>query len=150
MSVDPIRRTVVVEAPIEDAWVVFTGRMSAWWPMATHSLGQEDVETVILEPRAGGRFFERRHDGSEHDWGRVLAWDPPNLLTVEWGITADNGGAATEWEVRFTAIEDGTRVELEHRGWERLATRGDERRADYDGGWPAVLDAYTGARALAG
>jgi uncharacterized protein YndB with AHSA1/START domain len=142
MSVEPIHRSVVVDAPVEDAWVVFTARMASWWPLATHSLGHDDVESVVLEPRVGGRLFERRHDGAEHDWGRVVAWDPPNRLTVEWHVIGDDGDPPSEWEVRFTPNGAGTLVELEHRGFERLAAAGPQAREDYHGGWPTVLDAF--------
>ena len=85
-----------------------------------------------------------------YDWGRVLAWDPPNVLTLEWSVNQTDDEPPTELEVRFTAEGDGTRVDLEHRGWERLSVNGDERRADYDNGWPGVLDAYRRAPALTG
>jgi uncharacterized protein YndB with AHSA1/START domain len=142
MSVDPIRRTVQVDAPVEDAWVVFTARIASWWPVKTHSLGKELVDTLVLEPRVGGRFYEVREDGSQVDWGTVLTWEPPARLAVEWTVASDDGEQPTEWEVRFSAENGGTRVDLEHRGWERLSVDGDERRASYDGGWPGVLAAF--------
>ena len=148
MSVDPIHKSVLVEAPVEDAWVVFTARLASWWPMATHSLGREEVETVVLEPREGGRMYERLHDGTEQDWGRVIAWEPPHRLSVAWSVNQSDGDQPTEWEVRFSADGDATRVDLEHRGWERMSVGADERRESYDNGWPGVLDAFTSAPVL--
>jgi hypothetical protein len=104
----------------------------------------ERVEAVVLEGRRGGRLYERWHDGGEADWGRVVAWEPPQRLVLSWKPNPERK-AATEVEVRFVAVEpDHTRVELEHRGWERLGDLGPEARASYDGGWPGVLDGYAG------
>jgi hypothetical protein len=102
------------------------------------------VETVVLEGRVGGRLYERWHDGGEVDWGRVLAWEPPARLVLSWSPTLERR-PPTEVEVRFLAVEpDHTRVELEHRGWERLGDLAAQARSSYEGGWPGVLDAFAG------
>jgi uncharacterized protein YndB with AHSA1/START domain len=144
-TVEAVHRSVTVEAPIEDCWVVFTAHFRSWWPHKTHSLGREQVEAVVMEPRIGGRLYERHDDGTEKDWGRVVGWDPPYRLTVEWDLAGDDDDPPTEWEARFTADGDRTLVEIEHRGFEQLATRGPESRASHDGGWPRVLAAYVAA-----
>jgi uncharacterized protein YndB with AHSA1/START domain len=133
-----VRKSVVVGAPIERAWEVFTERIAAWWPLDTHSIGKERIETVVVEGRDGGRIYERRNGGDEESWATVLAWEPPRRLVFTWQITEP----ATEVEVRFTPEGDGTRVDLEHRGWERLGAGAERRRGSYNKGWEHVLGRY--------
>jgi uncharacterized protein YndB with AHSA1/START domain len=145
---EPIQPVVVaidVRRGIEEAFRVFTAEIGAWWPVAAHAVEPDKVETVVLEGRAGGRLYERWHDGGEVDWGRVLAWEPPARLVLSWSPTLERR-APTEVEVRFLAVEpDHTRVELEHRGWEGLGELAAQARSSYEGGWPGVLDAFAGA-----
>ena len=136
-TIQPVRRAVTVERPLEDAFRVFTEGLGTWWPVATHSIGKDAVETVVMESRAGGRLYERTADGAESDWGRMLVWEPPRRVAFEWRIT----GTPTEVEVRFTPEGDRTRVDLEHRGFERLED-GAARRESYNNGWVTVLEQY--------
>ena len=143
-AIEPVQVAIEVRRGIEEAFRVFTDEIAAWWPVAGHSVEPDRVEAVVLEGRLGGRLYERWHDGEEADWGRVVAWEPPRRLVLAWKPNPERR-AATEVEVRFVAVEpDHTRVELEHRGWERLGDLGPEARASYDGGWPGVLDSYAG------
>jgi uncharacterized protein YndB with AHSA1/START domain len=143
-----LRKAVSVKAPPEVAWQVFTEKMGTWWPLATHKIGKANAVDAVMEPRAGGRWYERGDDGSTCDWGRVLSWEPHSRLVLSWEITADfqhDPNLKTEVEVRFIPEgKDGTRVELEHRHLERYGPRRDEIRAifDSDGGWKALLDAF--------
>ena len=139
-TIQPVRRAVTVERPVEDAFRVFTEGLDTWWPVATHSIAKDAVETVVMERRAHGRLYERTTSGTEHDWGRMLVWEPPNRVAFEWHIT----GVPTEVEVRFTPDGERTRVDLEHRGFERVED-GAERRESYNGGWVAVLGRYAAA-----
>ena len=140
--IEPVRATVEVRRGIEDAFRVFTAGIATWWPVAGHSVEPDKVAAVVLEDRVGGRLYERRHDGGEADWGRVLAWEPPTRLLLAWKPNPERP-APTEVEVRFLAVEPGrTRVELEHRGWERLGDLAAQARDSYRDGWPTVLDAY--------
>ena len=132
-----VRKSVTVEATPERAWEVFTERIGAWWPLATFRI-RADVETAVLEPRGGGRVYELAAGGEEADWGRVLAYEPPHRLVFSWDITEP----ATEVEVRFSAVDGGTLVELEHRGWESLGPDAETERATYDPGWTYVLGCY--------
>jgi hypothetical protein len=75
--VEPVRRTITVNVPVERAFEVFTGKQSSWWPLGTHHIGEQDAVAAVLEPREGGRWFERAADGSECEWGRVLSWGRP-------------------------------------------------------------------------
>jgi len=155
ISATAVRRSVTVQAPPERAFSVFTDGLSTWWPLQTHTIAEQPPTAAIIEPRAGGRWFERAADGSETDWGRVLAWEPPHRLVLAWQITSDwhhDAKIATEVEVTFHA-EDGdrTRVELEHRGLETYGDQAEQMRAVFgssDGGWSGLLALY--ARATAG
>ncbi len=133
-----VRKTLVVEAPAARAFEVFTDPIGAWWPLGTHARSTELAETAILQGREGGRASRRRRDADEADWGRVLVWEPPRRVVFTWEITQP----ATEVEVRFTPEGDATRVDLEHRGWERLGSEGEQRRQSYDEGWSYVLSRY--------
>src|SRR4051794_40483160 len=117
---EPVRARTTVHCAPEVAFAAFTERFAEWWPVAGHSVGEDRVATVVFEGRAGGRLFERWHDGHEADWGEVVAWEPPVRIVFTWRPNPTD--AATEVEVRFSALEGAlTRIELEHRGWEALA-----------------------------
>jgi uncharacterized protein YndB with AHSA1/START domain len=139
-----VNKTVHVAAPPERAFDVFTKQIGAWWPLATHHIGKAEAKEAVIEPRVGGRWFERGVDGSECDWGRVIAWEPPARLVLGWQLSADwkfDADLVTEVEVRFVADGGGTRVELEHRLLERYGARADEVRTGVGGpgGWTGIL-----------
>lgn len=142
MTVAPILRATHVARPPGEAFSLFTDHIGAWWPLATHT---------VLDGRAismgfvDGRIVERTVDGDERLWGTVTTWEPPERLVFSWHPGRPEG-EATEVEVRFLGDEHGTRVELEHRGWELLAD-GDDQRQGYTGpsAWGAVLDHYADA-----
>jgi uncharacterized protein YndB with AHSA1/START domain len=143
-----VRKSIIVSAPLTHVFTVFTERHDAWWPRDHHIGGRKDF-AAVLEPRVGGRWFERGDDGSECNWGRVLAWEPPNRLVLSWDISADwkyDPSVATEIEVKFIA-ESGTRtrVELEHRKLERYGDKAEMMRALFDspGAWASTLAAMT-------
>ena len=138
-EIEAIRKSVTVPLPVEKAFRLFTDGVNSWWPVATHSIGHEDVENVTFDPD-GKRLYERLADGTEHEWADIRAWEPPNRFLLAWRVNPEKIG--TEVEVRFSADGDETRVDLEHRGWEK---RGASERADYDGGWDFVLGQYVGA-----
>lgn len=148
-----VRKTVEVQAPPAVAWRVFTEKMVTWWPLATHKIGKAKAVDAVIEPRVGGRWYERGDDGSTCDWGRVLVWEPHTRLVLSWEITADwrhDPAFHTEVEVRFIAQGgERTRVELEHRHLDRYGARRDEMRARFDseGGWAGLLASF--ARAVA-
>jgi uncharacterized protein YndB with AHSA1/START domain len=146
---EPVRLGITVNASPETAFRVFTEGMGDWWPLDVHSIGVEEdgsgaPETVIVEGLEGGRVYERMSDGSEADWGRVLAWEPPRRLVLEWKPNR-SASPPTELEVTFEPTGSGTEVTLEHRGWERLGARAEEARAGYTRGWPSVLDLFKDA-----
>jgi uncharacterized protein YndB with AHSA1/START domain len=136
-----IEKSVTVEAPPEHAFRVFTEEIGAWWPLRTHAVDTDDAETVVFEPYVGGRLYERVRGGEEHDWGTVVAWEPPERLGYTWhpGRGAET---AQEVEVTFTAEGRSTRVDVRHWGWEKLGDGLDETIASYDDGWGLVLGKY--------
>jgi uncharacterized protein YndB with AHSA1/START domain len=143
----PVRKSVRVNAPPEHAFDVFVRRIGAWWPKS-HHIGATDPETFVIEPRQGGRWFERGTDGAECEIGKVLAWEPPKRLLLAWQITADwkyDAALVTEVEVRFVREGDATRVELEHRNLERLGDRAEGYRQQIDSpnGWSMILQLFS-------
>jgi len=87
-TVPVIQRTITIDLPIERAFRVFTESFNSWWPPEYH-IGQAEMAEAILEQRQDGRWYERGVDGSECDWGRVLAWEPPHRLLVTWQINGE-------------------------------------------------------------
>lgn len=140
--IEPLRLTFEVGCGVHHAFDVWTQRMSSWWPVA-HTVSGEAGTVVVLEPRVGGRIFERAPSGEETEWGEVTAWEPPQRLAYIWHIAADRSDA-TDVEVAFTAVADSvTRVSVKHHGWERLgAEHGRQRRDANQHGWDTVIPAY--------
>src|SRR4029077_18882967 len=113
----PIRQSIHVDCPIEDAFRLFTERFAEWWPLAAHSITGEEAESCAIEPWAGGRVFERTRSGEELEWGSVTAWDPPVRVEFTWHPGGPADGRQTV-DVEFQVEADGTRVTLIHAGWE--------------------------------
>jgi uncharacterized protein YndB with AHSA1/START domain len=141
-----IRTSVVVDAPIDRAFRVFTEDFDKVKPR-DHNLLEVDIAETVFEPRVGGRIFDRGVDGSECQWARVLAYDPPNRVVFSWDIAPTwrieaDLEKTSEVEVRFTADgEDRTRVELEHRNLDRHGDgwEGEREAVEGEGGWPLYL-----------
>lgn len=144
-----VRKHVLVDAPVERAFSVFTERFGDFKPREHNLLGAPIVET-IFEPRVGGHIVDRAEDGSECRWARILVYEPPTRVVFSWDIgptwqLEPDPANASEVEVRFIAEgAERTRVELEHRhidrhgpGWE-----GVHAGVDADGGWPLYLARY--------
>ena len=148
---EPVRYAVTVPLPADRAFALFTEGYNSWWP--GHHIGTAEMAEAVLEPRTGGRYYERGVDGTECEWGKVLACDPPRRIVVAWQITA-NGDTwaydpdlshASEFEVNFREQPDGqTRVELEHRniGRHGPGAAGIHQGVSGPGGWPGILDDY--------
>ena len=138
--IEPLRVTFEVGCSQEHAFATWTQRIALWWPRSHTVSGEVDAQ-VVLEPRLGGRLYERARDGSEHDWGEVTAWEPPRLLAYVWHMRRPREDA-TDVEVRFVGQADGsTRVEIEHHGWERLAD-GSEWRQRNERAWSSLIPHY--------
>ena len=146
-----VRRQIVVEAPVDRAFHVFTQQFGAFKP-PEHNLLAAPIAETVFEPRVGGRIYDRGTDGSECHWARVLVYDPPQRVVFSWDIgptwqVETDPDRTSEVEVTFVAEGPGrTRVELEHRnldrhgpGWEAVSGG-----VGHDQGWPLYLERYAG------
>jgi uncharacterized protein YndB with AHSA1/START domain len=146
-----VRHSIVVDAPIEKAFKVFTEDFGRFKPPEHNLLGVDLAETVF-EPRVGGYLYDRGVDGSECRWARVLAYEPPHRVVISWDIgptwqIETDPEKTSEVEVVFTAESPHrTRVELEHRNLDRHGDgwEGVREGVDSDGGWPLYLRRYAG------
>jgi uncharacterized protein YndB with AHSA1/START domain len=144
-----IRTQIVVEAPIERAFSVFTTDIGGWWSPDHHIIEAELAE-FVFEPLEGGHIYERGVDGSECRWARVLAYEPPNRVVFSWDINPQwkfesDPEKTSEVEVRFIAEQaDRTRVELEHRNLDRHGEGWEQMRdaVSSPGGWPVLLGGF--------
>jgi uncharacterized protein YndB with AHSA1/START domain len=146
-TTEAVRRSVTVDCSVEHAFATFTERIHEWWPLSRHSIsvdkaGSRPPETVIFQGGAGGQIYERTADGEDLKWADVVAFEPPHRLVLAWNPSRERERPPTEIEVTFTGEGDRTRVDLEHRGWERLGERAAESRQGYSQGWQAVLGSY--------
>jgi uncharacterized protein YndB with AHSA1/START domain len=142
-----MRKQIVVEVSQARAFEVFTARFDAWWPR-DHHIGKAEIKEARMEPRVEGRWYEIGVDGSECEWGKVLAWEPPTRLLLGWQLDGDwkyDASFMTEVEVKFIALgPTRTRVELEHRDLERFGEKMEPMRSALEskGGWPGLLALY--------
>jgi len=141
-----VRASIVVEAPLERAFSVFTDGIGSWFPPEYNLLDVEIAERVF-EPRVGGRVYDRGVDGSECHWARVLAYEPPNRVVISWDISPHwqietDLENTSEVDVRFISeAPERTRVELEHRNIDRHGEGWEQVRESVggEGGWPGCL-----------
>jgi uncharacterized protein YndB with AHSA1/START domain len=152
-----VRKEVRVNVPIHRAFSVFVEQMETWWP-TTHHIGKTPFETIFVEPRVGGRWYERDGEGHLTDWGTVLAWDPPHRVTFSWHLGPGHDqpdwkcdpdiAKASEVEIRFTSEGPGTTlVHLEHSKLERHGEGYEKLRDIFDGpgAWGHILGLYAKA-----
>lgn len=148
VTIAPVRKRLRVKAPQATAFEIFAAGIDRWWPKSAH-IGKSPMKAVIIEPRAGGRWYHTCEDGSEINTGRVLVWQPPERLVLAWQINGRwqyDATLVTEVEVKFTADGAGvTLVEFEHRDLERLGDAAEEFRAKVDGGWSGILEGFAKA-----
>jgi uncharacterized protein YndB with AHSA1/START domain len=147
-----VRVSVVVDAPAAKAFAVFTEGIDSWWNR-DHTIGEAPLARMVLETHAGGRCYGIGTDGSESDWGRVLAYEPPNRVVFSWDISPQwkhepDPDKTSEVEVTFIPESPTrTRVELEHRNLERHGEGWEGMRGavGHPGGWPGGLQLYADA-----
>jgi uncharacterized protein YndB with AHSA1/START domain len=152
-----VRKSVRVKAPIERAFSVFVEQMESWWP-ATHHIGKVPFVAIFVEPRVGGKWYERNAAGEHCDWGKVLKWDPPHRVTFSWHVGPGHDqpdwvcdpdpAKASEVEISFTAeSSDTTFVELVHSKLERHGEGYQQLRAMFDGpgAWAGIMALYAKA-----
>jgi uncharacterized protein YndB with AHSA1/START domain len=145
-----VRKEITVDAPPELAFAVFTERFDTWWPRS-HHIGEPELREAVLERRTGGRWYELGVDGSECEWGEVLAYEPPSRLVLTWRIGADwkyHADQASEIHVTFEPEGERTNVTLEHKHLERHGEGAAQLRdviATDEGGWDGLLKLYRDA-----
>ncbi|MGA8114654.1 MAG: SRPBCC family protein [Actinocatenispora sp.] len=145
-----VRRSVTVPLDPARAFDLFTARMDAYWP-PEHHIGAAELDRVVVEPHAGGRWYERGVDGTECQWGRVAVWDPPGRLVLIWQLDTEwrfDPDLETELEMSFVEESPGrTTVRLEHRNLERYGDQAEAMRAAFESpdAWEGILARYVGS-----
>ena len=146
-----VRKSITVKASTEDAFRIFTEGFDTWWPRS-HHIGKSPMTKAIIEGRTGGRCYNEQVDGGECDWGRILVWEPPCRFVMAWQINPQwqyepDLSKSSEVEVCFTPEPDGsTRVDLEHRYFERHGAGADAMRTTVDSpemGWSGLLKIFS-------
>jgi uncharacterized protein YndB with AHSA1/START domain len=144
MTIAPIVRSVSVAVPPQRAFDLFTGRMGEWWTRGK-TIGANPHVDVVIEPFEGGRWFERDAQGDETDWGKVLAWEPPDQVLLAWQIDANfkaDPTCGSEVSIVFEPEGSGTRVTLTHGKLEAFGPSADKVVAQLSGGWPTIIQLY--------
>lgn len=140
-KITPVVKSVQVDLPPEAAFRLFTEGIASWWPLRSHSVGEEKAVSCTLEGQIGGRIYETMKDGRQEEWGEVTIWEPPARVAFTWHPGGDPD-RATQVEVSFRPAGTGTQVDLTHRNWEVLGDRANRVRQSYEGGWEIVLGEY--------
>jgi uncharacterized protein YndB with AHSA1/START domain len=145
VRIAPVRKSIRVNALPEHAFHVFTSGLGRWWPL-DHGIGKTPRKAAVMETRLGGRWYELADDGTQTNVGRIIVWEPPRRFVMSWDINSQwkpDTTVSSEVEVQFIPDGAATRVELEHRKFERLGAEGGEKmRKDVDGGWPGLLELF--------
>jgi uncharacterized protein YndB with AHSA1/START domain len=142
--IEPLRLSYEIGCSADHAFDVWTTKVSTWWPKG-HSTSGDPHTSVVLEPRLGGRIYERTTDGTEIDWGEITRWEPPHRLGYLWHIRRDRQDA-TDVEVSFVDLGNGTtRLEIVHTGWERLGAEGASWREANTAGWESLVPHFVAA-----
>jgi hypothetical protein len=135
---EPLRLSYEIACAREHAFGVWTERIGSWWPR-DHTVSGDPATMVVLEPRDGGRIYERTTDGDEIDWGEITEWDAPRRLAYLWHL-GRNRSDATDVVIDFVELESGgTRVDITHTGWERVGAHAESWRDANVGGWNGLV-----------
>ncbi|MGZ4756774.1 MAG: SRPBCC family protein [Acidimicrobiia bacterium] len=145
--IEPLRLSYEINCPAQHAFDVWTTRLSTWWPKG-HSASGDSGTVVVLEPRLGGRIFERTPDGTEIDWGEITVWNPPSRLGYVWHIGRERADA-TDVQLTFVDLGDErTRLDIVHGGFDRLGDEGLAWRQANTNGWDALIPRFVDAAEL--
>ena len=147
---EPLVYTIEVPCGQAQAFEIFVSRMGDWWPLAKRSMSmafdRQPAKSLRIEPRLGGVIVETGHNGTEHHWGTITAYDPHDLLRMDFhmGMPPDR---ASHVEVRFTPLaDDRTQVVLTHSHWEGFGDMAEMNRKGYVSGWVIIFEqAYKAA-----
>lgn len=143
-KLDALVKVIMVPGDPAAVFELFTARIGEWWPLETHSIGEDDAVDVRVEPGVGGRVVETTRDGAEHEWALIKAWEPGSRLGMDWypGLPM---AQATHLEITFRQTAEGTELTLVHDGWEARGPDADRMRQSYDTGWDLVLGRIQGS-----
>jgi uncharacterized protein YndB with AHSA1/START domain len=145
ITLAPVRKTISVKATQAHAFEVFTSGLGRWWPR-DHNISKRPLKEIGMETRLGGYWYELAEDGTRTNVGRVILWEPPKRFIITWDIDSQwrpDVTVSTEVEVNFITDRHNTRVELEHRRFERMGDdQGASMRKDVDNGWPKMLERF--------
>lgn len=151
MDLDPVKAGLTLSAPVEHAFKAFVERIGDWWPRA-YTFSQDDLARIVIEDRAGGRWYEVDQRGRRLDWGEVRVFEPQSRLILSWAVSASRGQEpfdhTSEVEVRFKSLGPRqTRVDLEHRDFARHGPGAETIRRGMASaeGWPYILREYAEA-----
>ena len=143
LSVEPVRKSISVSWPQQEAYRRFTDDFAKWWPTYGYSIGGSRVKRVVFEPRIGGRIFEEHKDGTRMRWGTVVALESPRFVAFTFHPSRAESDAQRV-EITFAREGEGTRVELVSTGWEKMSEEVRRTRGGYYLGWRLVLDRFAG------
>jgi uncharacterized protein YndB with AHSA1/START domain len=143
ITLAPVRLSVVVGGTPEQCFDAFVFGMARWWNPRRHLI-PDPVDRMVVEPFAGGRWYEVGNSGREADWGHVAVWAPPHRLVLSWHVTPEGKFREpfrSEVSVTFSVLPEGTRINLEHSGLEHLGAAGERLRRGLAGdeGWRGSL-----------
>lgn len=143
----PVHHEVRVKLPPAEAFDLFANHFDAWWPRDKTVNMKSTLVEAVLEPRVGGRWYEKDADGSVCEWGHVTAYEPGKRLVLDWQLAASytfDPDLHTEVEILFKPDGAGTLVTLDHRNIERFGAQFEQMRAGIAGanGWPSIMDSY--------
>ena len=142
MTIAPVVKSVSVKAAPKRAFELFTSEMGRWWP-ARMQIGRSPFAAIVVEPHAGGRWFERDAEGAECEWGKVMVWEPPTRVLLGWQLNsrfAYDPEFLTEVELTFAPVAGGgSIVTVEHRNLERYGDDAEKIAGLLGGGWPTCL-----------
>jgi uncharacterized protein YndB with AHSA1/START domain len=145
ITIAPVRKSIHVKASQAHAFEVFTSGLGRWWPR-DHTLSRRPIKAIVMQTELGGYWYEETEDGACTNVGRIILWQPPERFIITWDINSQwqpDTTVSTEVEVQFIAEGDITRIELEHRHFERMGKEaGESMRNDVTNGWPKLLERF--------
>lgn len=146
-SPDRVAVSTLVAVDPATAFDAFTADIDRWWKRSPRHRFAPGAEGILsFEPGPGGRLVESWGPGPDQSFevGRVLAWEPGRRLVFEFRFPNFGPGEVTEVEVAFAREGEGTRVNLEHRGWDRLRADHPARGGLEGGAFVSLVGLYWG------
>ena len=132
----PIVHELDVHVSRARAFDAFVHGLGEWWHPG-RTVSGTGLDRIDVQAHPGGRIVERARDGAEHEWGEVLLVEQGERFAHTLRLGHD--GDPTEVVVSFSDLaQGGTRVRLEHGGWN--ASNAHARAVHGD--WTRLLERY--------